>query len=127
MRYLLDTNCLLWSIGDTSRLSRLAREIIEGDNDILFSDASLWEIAIKNSIGKLEINGTILDIEKECLEQDFDKLSIKSRHFEFLRNLPIYHHDPFDRLIVAQAMSENLCIISSDSEVAKYPVDVFWK
>lgn len=125
--YLLDTHTLLWTIGDSSKLSDRAREIIEGDNDIYYSDVSLWEIAIKNSIGKLEIAGTIHDIEDECMEQEFTKLEIRSPHFECLRRLPIHHQDPFDRLIISQAMVDNLSIISADHFFQKYAVDVIWR
>ena len=125
-RYLLDTNALLWILDGNKKLSQTAREIVEGDNDIYVSDVSLWEIAIKNNIGKLEIEGTIFDIEEACRVLDFERLPIKTSHFECLRTLPIIHQDPFDRLIISQAMVENMVLISSDHVISGYNVDCIW-
>ncbi len=94
-KYLLDTNALLWILNDDQRLSPAAREIAEGDEDIFVSDVSFWEIAIKVNIGKLDVKGSIYDIERECRNLDFDRIAIDLEHFERLRTLPLHHQDPF--------------------------------
>lgn len=111
-RYLLDTNALIRVISCPEELSSLAIDTITGDNDIIVSDVSLWEIAIKINIGKLDMDGSIPDIERQCSNLDFDRLPIKSSYFEILRTLPIIHRDPFDRLLISQAICEELPIIS---------------
>lgn len=125
-KYLLDTNALIRVLGNPDELGGKAREIILGDNDILVSDVSLWEIAIKINIGKLDMEGTIPDIEKQCKDLDFERLSIKSEHFEALRILPLFHRDPFDRLLISQAIIEELVIITSDGTFPKYGIDTVW-
>ena len=125
-KYLLDTNALIRALGHPDELGGKAREIILGDNDILVSDVSLWEIAIKINIGKLDMEGTIPDIEKQCEDLDFERLPIKPGHFEVLRTLPLFHRDPFDRLLISQATVEELAVISSDGAFPKYGVDVVW-
>lgn len=126
MQYLLDTNALIRALHAPEELSDTARNIILWDNDIFVSDVSLWEIAIKNSIGKLELSGTMDDIETQCDLLEFERIAIKSSYFERLRMLPFIHRDPFDRLLVVQAMAEGFSVISSDRELPKYGISVIW-
>ena len=125
-KYLLDTNALLWSLNDDYRLSEKARSIIEVEDNIFVSDVSLWEIAIKNNIGKLDIDGTIYDIVGECKKLEFLSLNIKTSHFECLRKLELLHQDPFDRLIISQAIIENMTVITSDHIIPRYDIDCIW-
>ena len=91
------------------------------------SIASLWEIAIKQSIGKLELKNSIQEIADDCTKSDIDILAIAPRHLDAIRSLPDIHRDPFDRLIVAQAICEELTIITKDSRIAEYDVQTVWE
>lgn len=118
MRYLIDTNVFIWAATETKAFSKKVSAIInDKDCEIYISIASLWEIAIKKSLGKLEINDDIFD--------DFELhgyllLPIEPTHLKTLLNLPHHHNDPFDRLIVAQALHENLTILTSDRKLKQY-------
>lgn len=125
-RYLLDTNALLWTLSDAPELTVKAREIIADDNDIYVSDVSLWEIAIKINIGKLDLEGTIFDIEEKCVQLGFERITMKPAHFECLRTLPLIHRDPIDRLIIAQGIIEEMILISSDRHFPEYNINVIW-
>ena len=103
--YLLDTHTLLWTLFNEESLSVNAKKVILDDNDIFVSIASLWEIAIKQSIGKLEINESIETIAQICMDEDFYLLSITPSHLDYLKMLPQIHGDPFDRLIISDRKS----------------------
>ncbi len=124
--YLLDTHTLLWFLFRQEELSDKAKEIIQSSNNLYVSMASLWEIAIKQSIGKLDINKTIVQITEICREQDIEILPIKSEHCDKIKNLPQIHGDPFDRLLVAQSMIEGLKILSKDNKIKEYDTEVIW-
>lgn len=124
--YLMDTHTLLWYLRNSQEISKKSLEIINSEPTIFVSIASLWEIAIKNSIGKLQINESISKIEQLCNEKDISILSIKSKHLDLLHTLEKIHNDPFDRLIICQAKSENLCIITRDSVILSYEVNTIW-
>lgn len=121
MNFLIDTHILLWYIVGDKRISKEVREKIENSsNSIYLSNASLWEIAIKVSIGKLKLRGTLIDLKNfvfqtkiKILEFDFDDL-------ETLQKLPFLHQDPFDRLIIAQAKTKSFELITNDSQITKY-------
>lgn len=125
-KFLMDTNALLWSLGNVDMLSEKAKKVLNEKNDIYYSDVSLWEIAIKISIGKLKIEGSISDIEDKCSQLKLIKLPILSKSFEVLRTLPFIHKDPFDRLIISQALINGYTLITSDTKIPKYPVSVVW-
>ncbi len=125
-KFLMDTNALLWSLGNVDMLSEKAKKVLNENNDIYYSDVSLWEIAIKISIGKLKIEGSISDIEDKCSQLKLIKLPILSKSFEVLRTLPFIHKDPFDRLIISQALINGYTLITSDTKIPKYPVSVVW-
>lgn len=125
--YLLDTNALLYFLYDSQKLSKKASEIIySNDEKICISIVSMWEIAIKSSIGKLEIKSSISKISETCEKEQFDILSIKPFHLDKIRELPSIHGDPFDLLIIAQAITENLIIITKDGTIPQYHVKVLW-
>ena len=124
--YLLDTHTLLWTLFNENALSANAKKIILDDNDIFVSIASLWEIAIKQSIGKLEISESIENIAQACKNEDFYLLSIIPSHLDHLKTLPQIHGDPFDRLIISQAATENLIIVTKDSKIPEYGIKTLW-
>jgi PIN domain nuclease of toxin-antitoxin system len=122
---LVDTNVVVWLlIGDRSRVSEAARVALEDEhNDVAVSAASVWEIAIKRSLGKL----TIEDRWARALGAlGFDPLPITAIHAETVERLPWHHRDPFDRLLVAQATTERLALVSADPRLELYGADVVW-
>jgi PIN domain nuclease of toxin-antitoxin system len=128
MRALMDTQAFLWWIMDDPRLSLPARSVIvDGSNELYFSAASAWEIAIKVQIGRLRLSEKpeIL-ISEHLARNSFESLPINIRHALHVFNLPEHHKDPFDRIIISQAIIEGLNIITSDREFSKYPVEVIW-
>ena len=124
--YLLDTHTLLWFLRDSPQLSKKALEIITTENKVYVSIASLWEIAIKKSIGKLEFEHSIEKIAELCHEKDILILQIQPKYFDKVIKLPNIHNDPFDRLIISQATIENLVIITKDTIIPKYSVKTIW-
>ena len=125
--YLLDTNALLYFLYDSGKLSKKASDIIyHNDEKINVSIVSMWEIAIKSSIGKLEIKSSISKIAETCEKEQFDILPIKPFHLDEIGRLPAIHGDPFDRLIISKAISENLIIITKDGTIPMYNVKVLW-
>ena len=124
--YIIDTHAFLWYLRNSPELSQRALEIINSESIIYVSVASFWEIAIKSSIGKLEIEQNITQIENLCMEKDIAILPIKSRHLDLLKSLEKKHGDPFDRLIICQAKAENLCIVTRDSIIPLYAVETIW-
>jgi len=128
MRALLDTSSFLWFIAGSDSLSIKARDlIVDMNNDLFLSVASLWEIAIKMSIGKLKLLRSFEQIIPAQLEENFiNILPIELNHLSQIIELPFHHRDPFDRLIIAQGMTEGLPVISSDASFQMYPVEVIW-
>lgn len=124
--YLLDTCTLLWFLDDNGQLSRKARDIIGKSEDLYFSIASLWEIAIKKTIHKLDIEESVTDIERICDDYGIAILPIKTKYLERLQVLPMYHSDPFDRLIIATAIEEKMQLITHDSKIQKYELELVW-
>lgn len=124
--YLLDTHALLWYFADDPQLSPNARRRILSGAPVFVSSASLWEIAIKKSVGKLDVDISLADIVGECNLQSMPILQISLPHLEVLQGLPFIHKDPFDRLLVAQAKADGLTLITRDTIIPSYGVDVFW-
>ena len=125
--YLLDTCAFLYFLSDSPKLSEKARTVIESDMPVFLSQATLWEIAIKKTIGKLDISETTFDLEKICIEGGIEIIPIKKKYFETIQQLPYIHGDPFDRLIMASAIEEGLLLITDDSQIRKYQqVNIFW-
>jgi PIN domain nuclease of toxin-antitoxin system len=130
VRLLLDTHALLWYVLGDPKLSATAQDlIVDADNEILMSPATYWEIAIKVSIGKLTLNAPYEDFIELCLNRyGFRILPIEPAHTARLVALPYpeRHKDPFDRLLVAQAVAEGIPIVSSDGALDAYPIRRLW-
>ncbi|MEL4895044.1 type II toxin-antitoxin system VapC family toxin [Crocosphaera sp. Alani8] len=128
MKLLLDTHSFLWFIDGSSKLSQNARTLIENQtNERFLSIASLWEITIKVSIGKLKLQLSISDLVREQMyDNDISLLAITPQHLDILEQLDFNHKDPFDRLLIAQAIAENLTILSLDSMFDNYPITRLW-
>lgn len=121
MDYLLDTHTLLWFLDGSNDLSPTSRKIIEEKNSVvLVSLVSIWEITIKQSLGKLVLNFDFLELKNKLDENDFQFLPIDYEHITRLSVLPMNHRDPFDRLLISQAITENLVLISKDSVFSSY-------
>ena len=128
MKFLLDTQAFLWFVLKDRALSQVACDlIVDPLNDILLSPASYWEIAIKVSIGKYQIPGNFETwIEHQIQVNELEILPIKVAHVAAIVTLPFHHKDPFDRLLVAQALTEKIPIISVDAALDNYPVARYW-
>ena len=121
MRCLLDTHTLLWARSAPDRLSSDAVAALRSPSNMLYvSVASLWECAIKSSIGKLDVPKDFFAI----VSRDYELLHIEVPHIELCANLPMHHRDPFDRMLVAQAQLGGLTLITSDSHITKYNIAV---
>lgn len=125
--YLIDTNILLFSFAQTEKLSTKVKHILQTEDAIFISMASFWEIEIKRNLGKLDIPFSPKELMNYCLEQNYSILNINIEHISELEKLPKIHNDPFDRLIICQAISENLTILTADAIIPKYPVKSIWK
>ena len=123
MRYIIDTHILLWYLFDDDQLPENAEQAIEGDNEICVSIASLWEIAIKQSIGKLNIDKSIFQIEEQCRFDDIGILPISAADCECIKSLEKIHNDSFDRIIIAKAKNDGYTIITKDEKIKQYSVD----
>ncbi|MDX2093397.1 MAG: type II toxin-antitoxin system VapC family toxin [Kofleriaceae bacterium] len=120
MKLLLDTHFLLWWLADDPELGERGRELIASpENVVFYSAASVWEIRIKEAIGKLTLPDTFADV---LANQAFEPLPITSAHAHALRDLPMHHRDPFDRMLIAQARVERLAIVTRDPSIPKYDV-----
>jgi PIN domain nuclease of toxin-antitoxin system len=128
VRLLLDTHAFLWWITDDDRLSERAGGLIaDGTNEVFFSAASAWEIAVKAGLGRIRLPENAWSFTPEQLERNaFRPLPVHVAHAVAVIALPNVHGDPFDRLLVAQAMSEGLTIVSTDPWLARYQVPVAW-
>ena len=128
MKLLLDTHTFLWFIAGSSKLSDYAQQLIEdSSNERLLSIASLWEMSIKASIGKLRLELPFTEIVTLHVKKNAIKLlHISPEHLENLRSLPFHHKDPFDRLIIAQGLTEKISILSKDKVFDKYDIQCLW-
>jgi PIN domain nuclease of toxin-antitoxin system len=122
MKLLLDTHLLLWAAGEPDRLSAEARSLIENpENELLFSAASFWEVAIKRGLGRPDFNVDARLLRRGLLDNGYSELPIRSDHIIGIESLPTLHKDPFDRVLVAQATVEGVTLLTTDSVVAQYP------
>ena len=126
MKYLLDTHTLLWFLDKSEYLSQKAFSLITSDEKIYVSIVTLWEIAIKRSIKKLNINHSSSELKEICEKENIEILPLSEKHIDLIHEMPFFHNDPFDRMIIAQAQSENLSIITKDSKIKLYDVNVLW-
>lgn len=125
MEVLLDTHILIWFINGDDALSEKSKKIISNiDNKCHISIASIWEIAIKLSLGKLSLNGGLTKISKILKKYEIEILPIEFSHIEKLLKLEFYHKDPFDRIIISQSLVEKIPIITIDEKFKEYNVDV---
>lgn len=125
MRVLLDTQVLIWYLEGNQNLSRPQRQlIVKPETEVFVSIASLWEIAIKTSVGKLKLNRSLTDILQQLSVQSFDLLTIAPGHVLQVASLPFHHRDPFDRMIIAQAKVEFLPIVTVDAQFTPYGIKV---
>ena len=127
MNYLLDTHTLIWFITEDPMLPETVKKEIKNiNNTCCVSIASLWEIAIKLSLNKLELNNSLQNIIEIIDLSSIDILPINTMHVIRVSTLPLHHRDPFDRLIIAQSISENYTLLSKDNIFKSYAVDVKW-
>lgn len=125
MKLLLDTHILIWYLEGHSNLPEAQRLMIEDRrNQVAVSAVSLWEMAIKISIGKLELMDDLATIETILLQQGIRILPIQTPHLQRLLSLPFHHRDPFDRLLIAQALVEDMTLVSDDESFPLYPVSL---
>jgi len=122
MRLLLDTHALLWWLADDPQLGERARDqIADPANTVVVSSASLWEIVIKQRLGKLQVD--IAAIEKEVAQQGMVRLGLEADHLIELSSMAVHHRDPFDQMLVAQARAEDMPLLTADTRIAAYSVD----
>jgi PIN domain nuclease of toxin-antitoxin system len=128
MRYLIDTMVWLWSVGPTELIGKEGLEIMSsGEEEVYFSAVSSWEVSIKTKLGKFKLPDLPTRyLPKRLAEQGIQSLSVTQSHSLKVYDLPLYHSDPFDRLLIAQAVVEEMTILTCDRMFRKYPVDVVW-
>jgi PIN domain nuclease of toxin-antitoxin system len=122
LKLLLDTHLLLWAAGQPDRLSRAARRLLDNpENELLFSAASLWEVAIKRRLDRSDFQVDSRLLRRGLLDNAYNELPIMSAHVVATESLPPLHKDPFDRILVAQATVEGITLLTTDALVAQYP------
>ena len=121
MKLLLDTQLLLWAAGQPERLSARARKLLDDPrNELLFSAASLWEVAIKSTLGREDFQVEPRLLRRGLLDNGYVELPVTSEHAVGIDTLPPHHEDPFDRLLVAQALVEGVVLVTDDAQLARY-------
>jgi PIN domain nuclease of toxin-antitoxin system len=127
MNHLLDTHTVLWCAANSTRLSETARKtVLDPDGHCFVSIVSAWEVAVKSSIGKLRLAGGVAEFHRIVDENGFVILPIKRKYLEIVETLPFHHRDPFDRMLVAAAMSEGMRLVTADMNMRLYAVDCVW-
>ncbi len=128
MKVLLDTHAFLWLIHDDDRLSRAARQtFLNMENRLFFSAASMWEICIKMSLGKISLReGWSQIIQEEMERSTINWLPIQRSHCVEVVRLPFHHRDPFDRMLIAQALVEDMHLLSRDNRLSAYEIERIW-
>ena len=125
MKLLLDTHVLLWAGSLTGRLKSAARRLLnDPENDLVFSAASLWELVVKNAIGRDTFRLDVRAFRRTLVDNGYTELQITCEHALAVGSLPPIHRDPFDRLLVAQAIVEGITLVTADPVLAKYPAPV---
>ena len=127
-KYLIDTHILIWALTEPNKLTQIIKNIIEQkENEIFVSIISFWEIAIKHSLGKLELGVSLQELYDATLNADISILPIEFQNILTLDTLPFHHDDPFDRIIISQSITGNLPIITKDKKFKFYDIDILWK
>jgi PIN domain nuclease of toxin-antitoxin system len=127
MNILLDTHTFIWFInGDKSLPDKVIAKIKNVENQCFFSIASIWEIAIKMKLNKLQLKSDFNEITSLCFENEIEILPVTFEHIQELNNLELHHGDPFDRLIIAQGISEKLTVLTKDENFHLYKVKCLW-
>ena len=122
MSFLLDTHVLLWAASTPERLPADVRTLIENpETELVFSAASLWEVAIKSGLGRADFSVDPRLLHRELLENDYTELAVTGAHAAVVDLLPPIHRDPFDRILVAQARAEGITLLTADEVVGRYP------
>jgi PIN domain nuclease of toxin-antitoxin system len=121
MNLLLDTHLLLWAAGEPSRLSQAAMDLMQSPKNVLwFSAVNIWEVVIKNSLGRPDFHVDAHLLRRGLLENQYRELPMDSRHALTVSRLPALHRDPFDRMLIAQAESEGFVLLTADDQVGRY-------
>ena len=118
--YLLDTCTFVWLVQKNTRMSPVVLGILKNYYDVYVSQATFWEIAIKKTVGKLDLQQNSFELERLCTASEIEILPLKMEYFERIQKLPLIHRDPFDRIIIATALEEDLTLLTNDSEIIKY-------
>jgi len=127
MKYLLDTHVLIWMVSNSKMISQKVATILKNrEKKLWFSTVSLWEIAIKSSLGKLQLELSIDELVKELILNDIELFTLNIEHVKNVQTLPFHHRDPFDRMLISQAKSEQMTILTKDANFSLYEVDVIW-
>jgi PIN domain nuclease of toxin-antitoxin system len=122
VKLLLDTQILLWVAGQPERLSAAARrQLTNSKNELLFSAASLWEVAMKSSLGRADFRVEPRLLRRGLLDNGYTELPVTSEHAVSIDALPDLHKDPFDRILLAQALTEGITLLTADAQLARYP------
>jgi PIN domain nuclease of toxin-antitoxin system len=122
MKLLLDTHLILWAAGSLELLPKKARDLMADPfNELVFSPASLWEVAVKSGLGRADFQVDSRVLRRGLLDSGYQELPITSEHAVFVASLPPIHKDPFDRILVAQAAVEGITLLTTDTIVAQYP------
>lgn len=125
--YILDTCAFIWTVLDDPKLSGTVSDILAGNDPVYISKATLWEIAIKKTTGKLNLRPNTFELEKICVDEDIQILPLKLRYFERIQKMPLIHRDPFDRIIIASAIEEGYTILTNDEIIPQYSgVKTLW-
>ncbi len=128
MNLLLDTHTFIWWACEPGKLPKKIRELCENyENSLILSVVSVWEMQIKMQLGKMKIHDTLSDlIESQMETNGVTLLDINLDHVMGLDQLPLIHHDPFDRLLISQAVTEDFFLVSKDKKIEGYPVKILW-
>jgi PIN domain nuclease of toxin-antitoxin system len=121
VKLLLDTHVLLWAAGQTAKLSRKARRLLNDPaNELYFSAASLWEIVIKRGLGRNDFEVDVRQLRRGLLDNGYGELAVTSAHALALDDLPPLHKDPFDRMLLAQSRVEGITLVTADAQILRY-------
>lgn len=129
MTFLLDTHLLLWAASDPGRLTPQSRKLLGSPaTKLMFSTASIWEVVIKNTLGRGDFSVEPRQLREGLIQNGYGELAIQSEHALAVGLLPPIHHDPFDRILIAQAQVENITLLTTDNKVTRYPgpIQAIW-